>query len=571
MSPVSGGHLDKSQVRRTGAQNLASRIRQIAPLLRPHVGDIVLIAVLLLVASGLGMFLPILTGRIIDALPTGNIRIIVLLVAIQLVVGLVQAAVGYVQNRVSSAFSLGLGTKLRIALASKLQRAHLGQFISRPIGEITNRLDGDVQSVVSSILGISPSFVAACGLLWMLVVLPLLNWRLAIVACAFIPLWFIALLPAGPRLSRFTKSISEARDRLDTAISETLGFRGILRAKSLVAYAKDLRRISESLSDFSRLYLARLTAGLPVTMAQAVLSSIAPAAVLLVGAWLIVHRECSTGILVAFLGLMGRAYGPVATLAGLHLQLVSLRGVFDRFFELLDMESEPDHGQSYTANDLRFDNVSFGYDGRPVLNRVSLQFRRASRTHIMGASGAGKTTLAYLMLRLYQPSAGTIFLGSRALSEVAINDLRRTVAFVPQEPNLVTGSVIENVAYGCESSDAGDVRAILKVCQLSADIANLPEDVEANIGAEGARLSGGQRQRMMIARALLAQPKILVLDEATSALDSATETALLNGITQLNPDMTLIVISHRTPEIHFDETIELLPGALHESAHFLMR
>ena len=198
VSPVSGGHLDKSQVRRTGAQNLASRIRQIAPLLRPHVGDIVLIAVLLLVASGLGMFLPILTGRIIDALPTGNIRIIVLLVAIQLVVGLVQAAVGYVQNRVSSAFSLGLGTELRIALASKLQRAHLGRFISRPKGEITNRLDGDVQSVVSSILGISPSFVAACGLLWMLVVLPLLNWRLAIVACAFIPLWFIALLPAGP-------------------------------------------------------------------------------------------------------------------------------------------------------------------------------------------------------------------------------------------------------------------------------------------------------------------------------------------------------------------------------------
>lgn len=524
-------------------------MKRLSPQIKRHHGTLIIMIIALIVNSLIGLVSPMVTGNIIDALPQKDLSRIVFFVLLLLLSSVAQSFIGYLQSKKATEFAQSFGIDLRLALAAKLRHAELSEFTVRPIGELTNRVDSDVQSVVAVFLTILPSAVSALSLVWMLIILPILNWRLALVPYFFIPLWFLSLLVSAEKISTTTKSISEARDKFDTVLTEDLSFRGILRVKMFGMYAKDAQRMHSALSDVASLFFKKLRLSFPINLFQTLISAGAAGSVLLLGSWLIIRGELSIGVLVAFLGLMSRTFAPIGAIANMQLQMVSLTGIFDRFFELFDLASETSGENAPGVPFVVFKNISFSYGSKQVLDQVTATIPRGSRVALMGPSGVGKTTLAYLLMRLYKPTSGDIYLGGQPIETIDLESFRRTVNYVPQEHGLFTGTIRQNLIYGCEDVSADEINNVLNICALSTFIKDLPAGLESFVGTEGSMLSGGQRQRLVLARALLTGPKILILDEATSAMDHDTEEYVLASIEKELPETTIILISHRRPTI----------------------
>lgn len=519
------------------------------PFVRPHKNYATLMLACLLVGGALGMLTPIITGNIIDALPKHDMRLLLILIGWQTAVGAGLAIINFGQTWSSQRFAQSFGIELRHLLASRLQRSFVEQFVKRPIGEITNRLDGDVQQVTGGILSLLPAVASIFSALWLLIVMPLINWKLALVGYAFIPLWFILAMPAGQRFAALGRRISEAYDALDTAITERLNMGGILRAKAFGGYDLDLSVLRERQIAIRDLRLRGAVMAFPISASQSMLAGLAPSAVLLLGGFLIARGECTIGVLVTFLGFLARTYGPITQIAGLQLQLITISGVLKRVFEVFDIDLEPQTGKEVAPNyTLRIERLSFGYD-KPLIRDFTLCADPGEKILLMGPSGCGKSTLARLILGFYRPLEGDITVGDEKVAALSLESLRRVVGYVPQEANIFTGTIRENLTYANCGATEGELWDVLRTCELDQTVLQLPMALDEPLGSQGIALSGGQRQRLTIARALLARPRILILDEATSALDKATEKSVFANVLAAYDDVTMIVIAHKPPAL----------------------
>lgn len=537
---------------------MARQWRKVGPFVRRRYRSAVAAGSCIVVSSAIGTLTPILTGRTIDAISARNPRLLVLLIGAQLLIVFFNTVLGFVQSRYSIDFSQGFTNDLRLALADRLRRARLKHLASIEFGQIANRIDGDVQSLSQSISASVPVFASAMNLLWLVVALPLLNWRLAIVGYIFAPIWFWVSVSSGSTFAPITRRMSILGDHLYGVVSETLRLPGILRVKNFVQYDWDQQKLRNALTQLSVTAQDINNAGLPFSIAQGLLSSVAPAAVLGVGAWLVFRGEATVGTIVAFSGLMVRFYGPIMTLANFQSHFISMGAILDRVIEMLEIPTEEAAGDSVSGATITADAVSFSYRDEVVLSGVNLTIPPGSSVLVSGPSGCGKTTLARLLVRFYEPDSGRLSLDGIPMQQVKLDELRRTIIYVPQEAALNSGTLRENLLYGSVSSSDAEMREALSLSELSDYVATLPAGLDTRLGPDGMSLSAGQAQRVAIAQALLARPKVLILDEATNALDVETENAVLRNIRRSLPAMTLVLIAHKPPaELVFEQIIDL--------------
>lgn len=488
-------------------------------------------------------------------------RIALLLVAV--------FAVSAVTNFVR-VFQLGyVGEKvvadMRRSLFDHVVRLSLRFFESRQTGEITSRLTADIATIQNAVSSVLVQFVSqSVTMVGGLTVLFVINSRLALVMLAALPPVVVAAALFGRRLSRvstlFQDQLAAANARAEEAIS------GVRVVHSFTAEDEESRRYGAAIDQAFGSAMRRTTARAYFVPSVIMAFLLGAVAVLWYGGRLALAGELPPGDLITFLLLTVTVAGSIGTFTDLYAQAVAASGASRRVFELLDTESDLPVSLSprplgQARGHVRFDRVRFRYPDRGdewVLDGIELEAQPGEVVALVGPSGAGKTTMAALIPRFYDPTEGSVLLDGIDLRELDLRELRGHIGMVPQETLLFSGSIAENVRYGAPGASDSEVVAACKAANADEFVRHFPDGYGTLVGERGVKLSGGQRQRIAIARALLKDPRILVLDEATSSLDSESEALVQAALDVLMKGRTTFVIAHRLSTIQGADRIVVI-------------
>lgn len=524
-----------------------------------------------LAASGLGLVQPWLTKILIDdGLVARNLAVVWQVAGVLLAVALLTIAIGALNRWAYVDLSARVLFALREGAFAHLLTLSPRFYASRKTGDIMVRLDGDIAEVqrfvTDSGLALINGLIVFVGCLGVMLAL---SPTLTLIAFVALPLQVLYLKAMRPRVERATRALrSRAGDIAGYLIER-------LRAVRLVQASRAEGRERAALAARNAAYHDDLIA-LQLTSyftgaGPGFLTSLGTAVLFVAGGTLVVGDALSLGTLVAFSVYLARASGPVRTFLGLYVAAERARVSLDRVRELLDEQplvtdpESPKDLPGQPGGEVRFDGVTFIHPGRkePVLDNASLVIPAGSKVVVTGPSGVGKSTLADLLLRFYDPDRGAITLDGVNLKDLSLERLRGAVVLVAQDTLLLNASLADNIRYGCPEASEDDIREAAEAAQLGDVIAALPAGLSTPLPELGATLSGGQRQRVAIARALLQDPRVLVLDEATSGLDAGTEAALSDAIDRLFAGRTRIVISHNPRAIRdADMVVSLDAGRL---------
>jgi len=523
------------------------------------------IAILSLVfGAALGLVFPWIMQNLVDTVfSKGSLTELNRITALLIATFLVRSFFYYFQVYSLSYVGERIVIDLRTELYTHLQELSLRFYTERRVGELISRLSSDVTLVrtaltnnVATVLSQSITFIGS------LVLMLVLNWRLTLFILALAPLVAISGVFFGARLRKLS---TEVQDRLadSTAMAEeALG--GVRVVKAFTREPYEINRYQNALNTMfqavMRMTVLRSAFGPLITF----LAFSSLAAILWFGGREVLASRLSGGSLIAFLVYGINIASSVGAFTSLYTQLQEAAGASQRIFELLDEPNEVADSTgavrlSEISGQIRFENVSFAYPGAGhVLHDIDLEIPPGQVLALVGPSGAGKSTLFNLIPRFYDPSQGEIRIDGHDLRHVSLTSLRGQIGLVPQETQLFSGTVRENLRYGrLEASDAELVEA---ACFANAEefIERLPEGYDTLVGERGVKLSGGQRQRIAIARAILKNPRILLLDEATSSLDSESEGLVQEALERLMQGRTTVIIAHRLSTIHKADTIAVL-------------
>lgn len=537
------------------------------------------------VSSALSLAVPQFVRRFFDTFITSlegaefNLNRTVLLL---LLVFLVQAAFNFLRTYMIAQVGEGVVADLRRALYGHLMGLPLRFFETRRTGEITSRLTSDasvVQGAVSQAL--AQLFNQVALLVGSVVLLFVTNWQLTLLMLSVVPVVMLGALVFGRRLRRISTAFQDRVAEANASAEEAIV--GVRVVKSFTAEGLETERYSRLIGASYRLALRRAAfraaffSGVVFSMFSAI------SVVLWVGGRLVVGGSLSAGELVQFLLYTLFVAGAVGALTGLYSQFQEALGASKRIFELLGETS--DLGAATVPQPLtsvrgllRFENVTFRYGGAtgsdergstPVLHDISLTANPGEVTALVGPSGAGKSTLVTLIPRFYDPTEGRVTLDGADLRDLDLATLRAQIGTVPQETQLFSGSVRDNIRYGRPGATDAAVEDAARAANAHDFIAAFPEGYETVVGERGIKLSGGQRQRIAIARALLKDPKILILDEATSSLDSESEGLVQEALEVLMRGRTVFVIAHRLSTIRAADRIVVLEAGrvIQEGTH----
>ncbi len=528
-------------------------LRRALGLLWPHRGIFALYLLTIIVTSTVGLGPPLLIRRLIDqAIPArdgGAVNVLVLAMAALVTLG---ALVGVLRSYLSNSAGQSVVFDLRMRLYRHLTGMSLRWFTGSRTGEVLSRVTSDVggvQDVVSNTLGavLENAIIAGSTLALMLA----LDWRLALFSVAFLPLFIIPAQRVGTAQRRLVGESQTQLAVLNAQMQETLSVSGALLVKTFGRQAEELAAFEETARRIRTLNIRRAMIGRWFGMAMGLFGAIAPAVVYWYGGHRVIGGEASLGTVVAFAALAGRLFGPISALLGVHVTVLSSLALFERVFDYLDLEQEitdrpgarPLTG---VRGELRYDQVSFAYlPGQPALEEVSFTVPPGKFAALVGPSGAGKTTIAYLAPRLYDVASGRVLIDGQDVRTVTLASLGQAIGMVNQEPYLFHTSIRANLRYARPDATDAEIEAAARAANIHDFIAALPEGYDTVVGERGYRLSGGEKQRVAIARALLKDPAILILDEATSSVDSATERAIQDALERLTRGRTVLAIAHR--------------------------
>lgn len=531
--------------------------------LRPLTGLVALATALLILFSFSSLAGPIVTRIGIDRYMangdmTGLVRICLVWFAILVATGGLQYAQMTLTNHIGQRAMM----QLRLDIYAKLHRVPIAFFDRNPVGRLITRVTNDVEVLNQMFTqGVVAIFGDLLTLVGIMVVLIVLNLRLAMVTFLTIPPLFFLSLQFRWRVRRAFREIRVALARINAYLQEAIGGIAIIKA---------FRREQLNEDEFANLNAHHRDAFLRSVRAFSIyfplvelIQAAAIALILWYGSGQLLRDQLTFGALVAFIQYVGRFFRPIRDLSDKFNILQEAMASSERIFNLLDEPTEPEtKGEPEGFNprgDIRFDQVSFSYDEQtPVLTDISIDIPTGKTTAIVGATGAGKTTMAALLTRFYEPTAGRITVGSADIRAVPMHVLRENIAIVQQDVFLFSGSVEDNIRLWDKSIPDEHLQTAIRVSHADHPIRRLPKGLDSPITERGANLSSGERQLLAFARALAFDPAILILDEATASVDSETEALIQDALHALLKDRTAVVIAHRLSTIRNADKILVL-------------
>lgn len=574
---VSSGDVDAQRAENAAAPRIPNLLGRIAGLFRPHRVTLAVTIALVLVSAGLSVLPPLLTQRAFDEglfPPEGapNIPLLVQLVGLMVLLWMLSAGLGIGQTYLTATVGNSVMAELRVKLFAHLQQMELAFFTRTKTGVIQSRLQNDVGGVasvlsntVSSVIGNTVTVIAA------FVAMLLLSWQLTLVAVVLLPALVAAQRRVGIVRAKIAGKTQESLSDMTAITQEALSVSGILLAKSFDRQEAEVDRYRDENAVQRRLQVQLQMSGQWFFALVNVFLSVIPAVVYLAAAFLIEADVAVTaGTLVAFTTVQARLTFPLLGLMRVALDLQTSAALFARIFEYLDLVpsiTEKDGAVDAPRNSvgsIRFESVTFRYpdaeagDGPPTLDTVSFAVEPGQFVAFVGRSGAGKTTISYLIPRLYEVSEGRVLFAG-----VDVRDLRRAsliaeVGIVSQETYLFHASIAENLRYAKPEASDAELEAACRAANIHDTIASFPEGYDTVVGERGYRLSGGEKQRIAIARVLLKDPPVLVLDEATSALDSSSERIVQRALDAAARGRTTVAIAHRLSTVVGADVIHVL-------------
>ncbi|HEY1594136.1 MAG TPA: ABC transporter ATP-binding protein [Thermoleophilaceae bacterium] len=544
-------------------------LRRIARLFRDYRGRLVVLLFLIALAAGIGVVSPFLLRGILDtAIPQNDTTLLTLLVLGMVAVSIASGAIGVVQTWMSNSIGQRVMHDLRAAVYSHLQRMSLAFFTRTHTGEVQSRIANDIGGIDNVVTSTATSIMSnVTTVLATLVAMLALNWELALFSLALMPFFLWLTRRVGQERKRITTVRQGRLADMSTLVEESLSVSGILLGKTMGRGPELVRRFGAESEQLADLEVRSRMAG-RWRMASVQMSfAIMPALVYWFAGWTIAHGDntLSIGTVVAFTTLQTRLLFPMQSLLSVGLDVQTSLAMFARIFEYLDLDvdiKEREHPVELhdVRGDVAFDDVSFRYDPGSgwTLSDVNALVPAGTTTAIVGETGSGKTTMAYLVARLYEPERGRVTIDGVDVADASLESLAATVGLVSQDTYLFHASIRENLRFACPDATDEEIESAARAAQIHQLIADLPEGYETMVGERGYRFSGGEKQRIAIARTVLRNPPVLVLDEATSALDNETERALQVALDELARGRTTIAIAHRLSTVRNADQILVL-------------
>lgn len=574
-----------SRDRSVAGQRLApGTTKRVISYARPYKFQLAVFLATTVAAAASGAAVPLLLKVLIDdGVARGEHGVVVWAAAAVAALAVVDAVLGIVGRWMSARVGEGLIFDLRRQIFDHVQRQPIAFFTRTQTGSLVSRLNSDVIGAQQAFTGTLSQVVSnAVTLVLTLGAMIVLSWQITLVVLILVPLFLLPARIIGRRLADITRQSMQLNAEMSQTMTERFNVSGALLVKIFGRYQAEnhsfgyaagrVRDIGVIQALYARYFFLGLT----------LLASLATALVYGVGGWLTIEGALQVGTLVALAALLTRLYGPLTALSNVQVDIMTALVSFERVFEVLDLQpmvrDEPGAralSRSSEQLSIEFDDVEFSYPGvddvslaslesvsRPdasvpekVLRGVSFRVEPGQMVALVGASGAGKSTITHLVSRLYDPTAGTVRIGDTDVRGLTLESLHDAVGVVTQDAHMFHDTIRFNLTYARPDATDDELHAALEAAQIGRLVASLPDGLDTIVGDRGYRLSGGEKQRMAIARLLLKSPQVVVLDEATAHLDSESEAAVQQALRTALTGRTSLVIAHRLSTIRDADTI----------------
>ncbi|MGV4927674.1 ABC transporter ATP-binding protein/permease (plasmid) [Streptomyces sp. BHT-5-2] len=547
------------------------QLRRILALFRPYRGRLALVGLLVAASSLVSVASPFLLREILDvAIPGRRTGLLTLLALGMIATAVTTSVFGVLQTLISTTVGQRVMHDLRTAVYAKLQRMPLAFFTRTRTGEVQSRIANDIGGMQATVTSTATSLVSnLTSVTATVVAMVALDWRLTVVSLLLLPLFVWISRRVGNERKKITTKRQKQMAAMSAMVTESLSVSGVLlgrtmgRADSLTSgFAAESERLVDLEVRANMAGRWRMATIGIVMAAMPALIYWAAGLVLQLGG-----PVFSIGTLVAFVSLQQGLLRPTVSLLTTGVQMQTSLALFQRIFEYLDLPvtlTEPAEPVRLPAprGEIRFENVTFGYDpeAAPTLDGIDLTVPAGTSLAVVGATGSGKTTLSYLVPRLYDVTGGRVTLDGTDVRDLGFDTLARAVGVVSQETYLFHASVAENLRFAKPDATDEEIERAARIAQIHDHIAALPEGYDTVVGERGHRFSGGEKQRLALARTLLRDPPVLVLDEATSALDTRTEHAVQQAVDALSAGRTTLTIAHRLSTVRDADQIVVLDG-----------
>lgn len=546
-----------------------SQLRRILRLFGPYRARLMSVAGLVGLSSVVALASPFMLRAVLDdALPHGRTGLLTLLAAGMVAVAALTSVFGVLQTYISTTVGQDVMHDLRSTVYARLQQMPLAFFTSTRTGEVQSRLANDIGGMQSTVTSTATSLVSNfTTVLASVVAMVALDWRLTLVSLMMLPLFVWISRRVGDERRRITGQKQRQLASMSAIVEESLSVSGILLGRTMgrsPALVDDFARESRGLVDLE--IRASMAGRWRQSTIQIVLAAM-PAIIYWVAGLTVAtgHPLVSVGTLVAFTTLQAGLLRPMVQLLYTGVEVQSSLALFGRIFEYLDLEPDIEEPARPTPlarprGEVRFENVDFSYTPgeRTVLDDIDITVAPGSGLAVVGETGSGKTTLGYLVARLYDATSGRVTIDGIDVRDLSFADLAAAVGVVSQETYLFHASVADNLRFAKPDATDAELHAAARAAQIHDHIAALPAGYDTMVGERGYRFSGGEKQRLAVARAILRDPPILILDEATSALDTHTEREVQAAIDALSTGRTTITIAHRLSTIRGADQIVVL-------------
>ncbi len=574
-----------------------SLFRRVLTYSKPYRGQLIAMLVMILANTGLTLLTPLILRDLIDhTIPSGDLKRLALLSLGLLFIPALGGGINVWQRRFNASIGEGVIYDLRVALYSRLQRMSLRFFTNTKIGELMSRLNNDVigaqNAISNTIVNIITDIVQAVAVF---AVMLSLEWHLTLVSVLILPLFVLTARRLGNSLRRIAREQMEANAQMNAMVNETLNIGGALLVKLFGRANVEVERYQQRAGSVRDIGIRRAVVGTVFFVIIGLLSAVGTALVYGIGGFLVIRGAFTVGTIVAFGAYLSSLYVALQGLANAPVEFATSVVSFERVFEVidlpLDIEEQPNaYPLQNVTGELVFDHVSFRYAldektllkdvhrvGRidnvqavlsgsgngnaekeelhlsqaraQALEDITFRVKPGQLVALVGPSGAGKTTLTYLIPRLYDPTQGHILIDGHDLRQVTLDSLTAQIGMVTQETHLFHDTIRTNLLYARLDATQAEVEKAAEAANIHRFIMDRPKGYDTIVGERGYRLSGGEKQRIALARVILKDPRILVLDEATSHLDSESEALIQEALKRVMAGRTSIVIAHRLSTI----------------------